>query len=93
MNYSGFRVRKQNKFIMWCLMMVAVLGIGVVGFFVSSAVKDNKGYRTIGVVETQQIASVGTVCFNRCNAICCNSHSPRTISRESSLGPQIVFRA
>ena len=52
MNYSGFRVRKQNKFIMWCLIMVAVLGIGGVAFFVSKTVKDNKGYRTIGVVAT-----------------------------------------
>lgn len=53
MNYLGFRTRKQNKFIMRCALTVAVLGIGVAAFFVSKAVEDNRGYRTIGVVETK----------------------------------------
>ena len=53
MNYISFRTKRQNKFILWCVMTIAVIGIAVATFFVSKASGDNRGYRTIGVVETK----------------------------------------
>lgn len=51
MNYKSFK--KKNKKFIWCSVLVAavfVLALSV--FFVSKAMKENKGYRTISVVET-----------------------------------------
>lgn len=51
MNYKNFK--KKNKKFIWCSVLVAaVLVLALSVFFVSKAMKENKGYRTISVVET-----------------------------------------
>lgn len=58
MNYKNFQKKKNKKFIFGMALVAAVLVIALSAFFVSKAFGDNKGYRTISVIEVSGAVTV-----------------------------------
>ncbi|MBQ7359929.1 MAG: FecR domain-containing protein [Lachnospiraceae bacterium] len=58
MNLNNYKMKKKKKFILWCALAALAVVMGAIAAFSCYALGENKGYRTIAVIEVEGSASV-----------------------------------